>query len=293
MADKGKGDTSLSQRTTVPDFAYIRREVPIKEVARELGLFITGNMVRCWRPEQHEHGDRTPSVGLHKRNNRAKCFVCDSRSLSPIDLVMSVRGVNRQDAVTWLVARYDVPGIPKGKHIGQQQRWNERYRIGTGTSRFELLVNCGIWADLTASERSMLVVLDTYAVDDCVEISYRGIARLSGVRSFTTISRALKRFCNLHILARVERESRDGLRACNCYRWTTDDEQFLRMAEDSYNRFRTEIQIERDLQRAAREKRKAERGYIPVKTLYTGCSKTEKPWPTIVERENGEWLESR
>jgi len=195
---------------------------------------------------------------------------------------MSVLGISLQEAIAWFVAHYDVPGIPKGKHIAQAQRWNERFRVGTGNSRIAPLVVSGIWAALTPSERSILVVLDAYACGDWVEISYRGIARFSGVTSFTTISRALKRLHNLHLLIRDQGERKDGLRACGCYRFTTDDEQFIGMVEETYQRLRSEIEAERRLQSAAREKRKAERGYIPVKTLYTGCSNEEKPYPAAV-----------
>ena len=52
--------------------------------------------------------------------------------------------------------------------------------------------------------------------------------------------------------------------------------------ERDEERLRSEIEAERRLQSAAREKRKAERGYIPVKTLYTGCSNEEKPYPAAV-----------
>jgi hypothetical protein len=59
----------------IPDFEHIRRKVPIRKIARDLGLAISGNMVHCWRLENHQNGDRTPSVGLHVRKNTAKCFV--------------------------------------------------------------------------------------------------------------------------------------------------------------------------------------------------------------------------
>jgi len=36
-----------------PDLEYIRRFVPVHEVALELGLRVTGRMVHCWRPENH------------------------------------------------------------------------------------------------------------------------------------------------------------------------------------------------------------------------------------------------
>jgi len=49
-------------KTRLPDISYIKSSVPIAEVAGLLGLEVIGNMIRCWRTENHQHGDRTPSV---------------------------------------------------------------------------------------------------------------------------------------------------------------------------------------------------------------------------------------
>ena len=51
------------------DLEYMRRSVPIQEVAEQLGLRTAGNMIHCWRPENHQHGDRTASVRLQPRRN--------------------------------------------------------------------------------------------------------------------------------------------------------------------------------------------------------------------------------
>lgn len=76
----------------VPDLEYIKAWLPVAEVAAALELEVVGNMVRCWRPEKHQHGDRTPSVGIDRRRNRVRCFVCDGRAYSGIDLVEKVMG---------------------------------------------------------------------------------------------------------------------------------------------------------------------------------------------------------
>jgi hypothetical protein len=182
--------------TGVPDFKHIRERVPIREVASDLGLTISGNTIHCWRPENHQNGDRTPSVGLHVRKNTAKCFVCDSRSLSTIDLVMSVRKVELRAAVRWIAACHPIPNIPKGKHLESKQRWPERYRVGVGASRLDYLVRMGLWASLSPAQRSIVQVLDTFSEGDSVTISYRGLMRYSGIRSQSTISSAIKRFQN-------------------------------------------------------------------------------------------------
>ena len=119
----------VTARTGIPDFEHIKQKVPIHEIARQLNLDVIGNSVRCWRPENHQHGDRTPSVGLDKRRNRARCFVCDGKALSVIDFVMSVLGVALSEAIRWIVKRHPVPDIPKGSHFKPQQRWPERFRV--------------------------------------------------------------------------------------------------------------------------------------------------------------------
>jgi hypothetical protein len=286
IADCEKGDTSSGLAATLPDLGYIRRNVPIEEVARQLGLDIIGRMARCWRPEKHQHGDRTPSVGLHHRKNFAKCFVCDGRALSPLDLVMAVQNVELRVALRWICARYQIPHLPKGRHIKPQQRWSERYRAGTG-SRLDLLVKSLVWASLTHSERSILAVLDAFSDADIVTISYRGIMRYAGVGSQSTVASALKRFENLRVLKREQRDGGDALRVCGSYRWTLDDPGFLRLAEETREREASEIQLERTLRAKERTKRKAAL-VLPVNTLSSHRSTINSDATPYVHRVPGD-----
>ena len=241
-----------------PDFEYIRESVPIRDVAKRLDLRIVRNMVHCWRPENHQHGDRTPSVGLDSRANRAKCFVCDTKRLSPIDLVMSVQGVGSSAAISWLVAHFEIPNLPKGKHVETKQRWPERFRVGTGVSRIGPLIRFGVWASLTPAERSILPVLEDFAgTEPTFEISYRGLMRYAGIRSQSTVSRALKRFRNLKILDIAKTRGEDGFRSCNRYRLTFDDPQFLEIARGTQEAQAGEIALERELRAKAKAKRRA------------------------------------
>jgi hypothetical protein len=261
-----------------PDLAYIRRSVPIRDVARQLDLRIAGNMVHCWRPQNHQHGDRTPSVGLHVRRNRAKCFVCDARQLSPIDLVMSVLGLNLAAGVQWITSRFDVPPTPKGKHIQHAERWHERFRVGSNDSLQHTLVRSGIWASLTPAQRSIIPVLVTFAdpSTNVVTISYRGLMRFAGVGSHSTVATAFKRFQALRFLAIGRATASDGLRACNVYRLTQGDPTFLRLANETYGAHKDAIEAERELRAAARRNRllalRARARPLPVTSLSNGCS---------------------
>lgn len=102
---------SASTGKTLPDMNWIRENVPISEVAEALELQIYGRkMIRCWHPEKHAHGDRTPSVGIDVRRNKVKCFGCGDRQLSNIDLVCELRGLSPRQAATWIAERWHCEG---------------------------------------------------------------------------------------------------------------------------------------------------------------------------------------
>jgi hypothetical protein len=255
----------------IPDCKYIRESVPIRDVAGQLRLRVTGSMLHCWRSENHEHGDRTASVGLHQRRNVAKCFVCDARPLSPLDLVMSVLGLDFPAALQWITSRYEVPALVKGEHIQHQERWPERYRVGASGSALEALIRSGIWASLTPAQCKILPVLEMFADAGTqrVTISYRGMMRYTGVRSQSTVATALKQFRALRFLRVEARRDSDGLRACSTYKLCFDDSAFLQLANDCRKRQTGQINQERDFRKNARLKSKAAR-LLPVDTLSNG-----------------------
>src|SRR5262249_28282336 len=88
-------------------------------------------------PENHKHGDRTPSVGIHERRNWVMCFVCDARTLSSIDLVMSVLQVERHAAVQWISEASD--DLQGGKRTGTT--FDGRSEMRTARRRVSALSN--------------------------------------------------------------------------------------------------------------------------------------------------------
>src|ERR1041385_3702273 len=105
---------------TIPDLKRVNRNLPIADVARRLGLrFGHRGMIHCWHPDRHQHGDRTPSVGIRATTNKAKCFGCSNNPppMSVVDLVMDVWGMDVRAAATWLEDNFEVPRIGKGKHL--------------------------------------------------------------------------------------------------------------------------------------------------------------------------------
>jgi hypothetical protein len=250
----------------LPDLQYIKAQIPVADVAAALELEVVGNMIRCWRPEKHEHGDRTPSVGVDRRQNRVRCFVCDDREYSSIDLVQKVKGLDTRGAIQWIAARFSVPSIPKGRHLRNPNPFRSVARVGLG-GMLEQVVRSGLWANLTPSEKAVLPVLcemsEHNAEGFC--ISYRGIRRFAGIGSDTTVARVLDRFQRRHLL-KVHRATADGgLRACNSYDLTLDDPQLHQLMAEFCESERKGIEAERLIRQEHRNLRRRVLAKKPTK----------------------------
>lgn len=86
----------------VPDAEYIRRELPVRDVAERLGLEPTGPRLRCPL-------DRSHWASLWLRKNMVKCFQCRCRPWTGIDLVMEILQLDVRGAIDWVAAQFDVP----------------------------------------------------------------------------------------------------------------------------------------------------------------------------------------
>lgn len=175
------------QAHLIPDAMFIRGRIPIQDVARELGLEVNGRQAHCWRIEAHRNGDSNPSIWFD-RKNRGRCQVCDAQARSNIDFVMMILGLNTADAIRWIAQRFEVPRLPKGKHLVENQRWNPRFRVGTGDTFMETFVRSGLLAALTGAEAKVLEVLRAFADNNGrAVISYLGIMRYTGIASAATV----------------------------------------------------------------------------------------------------------
>ncbi len=188
----------------IPDAQFIREKVPIGEVASALGLevFDTG-MIRCWHPERHHRGDRTPSVGIDRHYNKVKCFgiACDGGLMGPIDLVIDVQECGLKEAIRWIAQRFEVPSIPKGKQLVKPKGHVARY----GYERaIELLLRSGLWAKMSRPAQLLAVTFVGLKVEGQrdesweLEISYRGLAQYSGSAQDQQEPRAGPRDGDLH-----------------------------------------------------------------------------------------------
>jgi len=252
---------SMVHHSGVPNARYIRERVPIADVARVLDLEVFDDgMIRCWHSERHQHGDRTPSVGIWKKLNRVKCFgnACVDKPLGPIDLVMDVRACDAGEAIRWIAQHFDVPRIPKGKHLVEPK--DERARYGQERP-LELLVKSGLFARLSVPACQLAVAFVELAPESqrdeqwAKQISYRGLAQYSGVRSDASIAKGLAELQGFGWLRRDRGKTRSGegpIRDATTYIVTPFSDTVLELANATAADLRAAIEEERNLRRERR-----------------------------------------
>ena len=177
------------------------KRVPILDVARALGLEIAGpGSARCWRKANHARADRDPSLGLDTTANRYKCWVCDPRAASTVDLVMACRGLDLATALDWFATHFNVLADVRDPDHFDSDAWRH--------ASLESVVKCGVWAALSDSWRTILVVLWVHRdANGLVRMSYSRILRLAGLSSRKTVCAAIEHFEKIHLLE-VERADR-------------------------------------------------------------------------------------
>src|SRR5437016_2006553 len=120
-----------AQEVSRPDISWMKKHVPILDVARALGLRIHRGKAQCWRVENHRHGDVDPSLSFHEKRNRCRCFVCDMKGgHSNVDLVMGALGCELGAAVQWIAERFTVPSVKVGRPAGSSLVSAAPYRVG-------------------------------------------------------------------------------------------------------------------------------------------------------------------
>lgn len=248
--------TTHDRRTTIPDIEHIRRHVPIADVARALDIRVASNTrAHCWRPESHEHGDRTPSVWFSKRSNKGKCCVCDRWMWSNIDLVQTVLGLNTADAVNWIAEHFHVPRIAKRR---PRKPGNgivvPSGRVGAGPPVQELM-RSGVFAKLPYAAKALLFVLVEFCDDDTAKLSYRMLQRVTGIGSRRTIKAGLDAIEDIGLLKVKRGRGADRLRAISGYRLTWDDANLQRIMSDTHETTVSEIKAETELREGARAAR--------------------------------------
>jgi len=254
----------------VPDLVWAKKHVSITRAADLLGLEIVGKYIRCWRTENHQHADRAPSVGIHHKRNRVKCFVCDPLWLSVVDLVQSCLNLDTYAALKWLDARFEIPRLPRGKHLCEKSKGSAPYRVGTSGSRLEAVVRSGVWGGMSTAEVRVLMVLYIFTDSETglATLSYAALKRYSGLKSDASVRKAIVRLGNLHLLEVIPTREEDGLPGVNRYRLTLEDARFLAHLNDAYKRTRQEIEAQRCFRAEAKRERRARISQRGARALY-------------------------
>ena len=245
--------------TGIPDMAYIRRHVPIADVARELDLRPGANgLIHCWHPERHRNGDSNASASILKTANRIKCFGCDSSLLGPVDLVADVLERTPKDAAVWIAQQFRVPSIPARKHLMEPARIV--HQVGL-ESALGLLIRSGLWAQLSAFAQRLLPVLlefaDRFDPKDRsarLRLSYRAMQRYVGVGSPRAVAQALAELEEIGWIRREERAAAGPVGKAAAYMLTPFSDQLQELANSTAADLRTNIRVEREL-RAERKQR--------------------------------------
>ncbi len=255
----------------IPDLSFVRKRIPIMDIALALGLRVFGRTARCWRTEAHQNGDRNPSLSFGRTKNVARCFVCDDHALTTIDLVAAFHNSTPNEAVAWIQSHFDVPALAKNKKLARPSRWHIA-RVGVASFPLEALIRSGFWATMSDAERAILPALCAFADPSSgdVTISYRGLARFSGKSSDRTIAQTLRRFERIGLLKVHRSRSADGLRACGSYTLGFDNAHFQNLLSEA-RQHQTQA---RDLEKALRQQKRKQ------------CSlHKSKPFFTVVKNE--------
>ncbi len=87
------------------DIDSVKLANPIEEVARELGIEVTNHRARCFCPENHKHGDRTPSLSFNPKSNSFCCRVCNDVHGDVINFVQMKLSLGFKEALKLLADR--------------------------------------------------------------------------------------------------------------------------------------------------------------------------------------------
>lgn len=97
---------------TEDELKQFKAALSITAVANDLGVPVVRGRCRCFFPQRHSHGDRTPSVSFSEERGTFRCWVCDDVRGDVISLVQIVKNCSFIEALNWLKETYHflVPG---------------------------------------------------------------------------------------------------------------------------------------------------------------------------------------
>jgi len=190
------GSNNCSYSPAMPDMKFINRQVPILEVARELGLAVRGRKAPC--PEC-----KKKRLTFSVKYNCWRCWRCDpeGKRKTVIDLVMFLRNVDAYGAAAWISERWNVAGQV------QVERSENRRGLTKHTYRrvrqiplpekdkpnLQAIVTSPGWREMSLSVRVIAMTLFALArmdANNSVTISRKGLSDLTGITDPNMLAKA-------------------------------------------------------------------------------------------------------
>ena len=190
------GSNHIRYGKVMPDMKFINSQVPILEVARELGLAVRGRKAVC--PECKKR-----RLTFSVKFNCWRCWHCDpvGKRKTVIDLVMFILNVDAFNAAAWVSKGWNVVGQvqverSENKH-GLTKHVYRRVRQIAVPERdkpnLQAVVTSPGWREMTLSARVVAMTLLALArMDDknSVTINRRELSYLTGITDPNTLAKA-------------------------------------------------------------------------------------------------------
>ena len=91
---------------TNEELKQFKESLSITAVAKALGIDVVRGRCRCFFPQRHAHGDRTPSVSFSEEWGTFRCWVCDDVRGDVISLVQLCKNMSFSEAIEWLKSEF-------------------------------------------------------------------------------------------------------------------------------------------------------------------------------------------
>ena len=102
---------------TNEELKQFKSAISITAVAQSLGVEVSHGKCRCFFPQRHTHGDRTPSVSISEERGCFRCWVCDDVRGDVISLVQIIKDCGFTEALNWLMEQYPFLVPPSARNV--------------------------------------------------------------------------------------------------------------------------------------------------------------------------------
>jgi hypothetical protein len=190
------GCNNCSYSRAIPDMKSINRQIPILEVARELGLAVGGRKAIC--PEC-----KKKRLTFSVKFNCWRCWNCDAagKRKTVIDLVMLFLSVDAFNAAAWISKRWNVVSrVQVERSENQRGLTKEVYRRmrrmpvpERDKPNLQAIVTSPGWRDMALSARVVAMTLLALArmdANNSVKIDRKGLSCLTGITDPNTLAKA-------------------------------------------------------------------------------------------------------